>query len=139
MTNPLASTSNFYERLFAKSSGAGYVLGLLGASGGTVGYGATVLNLNQEYDVDVAWTFVPGALNDTFTINVDNVPYLAYTWDALSAAEPAQLAAGNLRQGTAANAPTLQFDDYVVDGVVPEPASLGLLAIGSLLLGRRRK
>jgi hypothetical protein len=139
LSTPVGTTGGFYQRFFAKSSGAGFVLGLLGASGGTPGYGATVLNFNQEYDVDIAWTFVTGALNDTFAVTVDSVPYLNYTWDAASAAEPTQLAAANLRQGAAGSAATLQFDDYVVNGIVPEPASLGLLAIGSVFALRRRK
>jgi hypothetical protein len=139
LSNPVGTTANFYQRLFAKSSGAGFVLGLLGSSGGSAGYSATVLNFNQEYDIDIAWTFVPGALNDTFAVTVDSVPYLNYTWDALSGAEPTQISAANLRQGTAANSATVQVDDYVINGVVPEPASLGLLAIGSVFAIRRRK
>ena len=139
LSDPAGTTTNFYQRLFAKSSGAGYVLGMLAASTGTPGYGTTVLNFNQEYDIDVVWSFVTGLKNDTFDIKVDGGAYLAYVWDAASAAEPANIGAANLRQGNAANAATAQVDDYTVDSIVPEPASLGLLAMGALFAARRRK
>src|SRR5688572_17053629 len=54
LSDPVATTTNFFQRLFARSSGTGFQLGIQGTSGtgGTVAYGSTVLNLTQTYDVD---------------------------------------------------------------------------------------
>jgi hypothetical protein len=140
LSDPAGTTSNFYQRLFIKSSGAGYQLGLLGSSTGTPGYGTGVLNFNQDYDIDVSWTFVAGAKNDTFVVTADNTNYLNYTWDAASTGEPAaQITAANLRQGGGTSAGTMQVDDLQVDGIVPEPTGLGALAMGAVLAFRRRR
>jgi hypothetical protein len=140
LSDPVGTASNFYQRLFIKSSGTGYQLGLLGSATSTPGYGSGVLNFNQDYDIDIAWTFVAGAKNDTFVITADNTNYLNYTWDVASAAEPtAQISAANFRQGTAANSGTVQVDDLVIDGIVPEPTGLGVLAMGAVLAFRRRR
>lgn len=155
VSDPLGTTSNFYQRLFAKSSGAGYVLGMLETSGtgGAVEYGTTVLNLNTTYRVVVAWNFLPGATNDTFSLYVSptsgtegaNTAYLTHTWSSVTG-EPAQIAAANLRQGSASLAPTESVDNLIVAttfseaAAVPEPASVGL-AVGAvgLLASRRRR
>jgi len=141
VSDPVATTTNFYQRLFARSSGAGYQIGLVDTSGtgSTITYGTTVLNFNQEYDVDINWTVVPGLINDTFALTVDSSPYLNHIWTSTSVAEPGNISAANLRQGAAANAATVQVDDYLVEGQIPEPASLGLLATVAVLSLRRRK
>ena len=124
----------------AKSATGGYVLGLLGTSGGTPAYGSTVLPFNQDQTVDIVWNFVPGALNDTFVVKVNGSPYLNYTWDPTSAAEPTTaLSAANLRQGSATAAATVQVDDLVVQGTVPEPTAMATLALVGLGLARRRR
>jgi hypothetical protein len=140
LSDPVATTSTFYQRLHARSSGAGYQLGMAEISGGTITYGTQVLDFNTEYDVDVLWNFVAGADNDTFAVTVNDLPYLTHTWTSATD-EPAQITAANFRQGTAANAPTLQVDNYIVEGVaaVPEPASVTLLALGAVALLRRRR
>src|SRR5688500_2449571 len=139
LSDPVATTTNFFQRLFARSSGTGFQLGIQGTSGtgGTVAYGSTVLNLNQTYDVDIDWNFLPG--QDTFEVFVDGTSYLTHVWDSVTA-EPATITAANLRQGTAANAATVQVDSIVVQGdtVVPEPASLSLLGLAGLAMTRRR-
>jgi hypothetical protein len=159
LSDPAGTTTNFYQRLFVRSSGAGFQLGLQSNSGtGTlITYGSTVLNLGQNYRVVTSWDFVSGLANDVFNIYVDptdatpgnNTPYLAgYTWTGN--AEPLQLAAANFRQGTAANAPTLLADRLVVSNVfadaalltvIPEPAAgFALIALAGMAgLARRRR
>jgi hypothetical protein len=141
LSDPAGTTTFFYQRVFAKSTTGGWLLGLLSTSGGTAApvYGTTVLPLNQDQQVDIKWNFVPGALNDTFVVTVNGSPYLNYTWDPVSSAEPTGISAVNLRQGAAANAANVNFDNLLVEGVVPEPTALagaGLLA--AALLRRRR-
>ncbi len=142
LSSPLGTTSLFYQRVFARSSGEGYQIGILetSQSGTTLApsYGDTVLSFNTEYDIDVTWAFVPGATNDTFTVTVNGAPYVARTWISTSA-EPTTLEAANVRQGSASNAANLQFDDYVVTEVIPEPTSLAAIGLGALGLLRRRR
>jgi hypothetical protein len=139
LSDPVGTSTLFYQRLFAKSTTGGYLLGIVATSGGTpvTTYGTGVLAFNTEHTVDVIWNFVAGALNDTFSVSVDSLPYVNYTWDSTSA-EPAQISAVNLRQGAAANSATLQLDDLQVQGTVPEPASLALVGLVGLGLLRRR-
>lgn len=137
LSSPAGTTTFFYQRIFARSLGSGFQLGLLDTSGtgSAITYGAGELALGTEHDVDVTWNFVAGGNNDTFTMTVNGTPYLTHTWTSVNA-EPATLEAANLRQA-AGNAASVQFDDYVVDAV-PEPTSLGLLAAGAGMLAGRR-
>jgi hypothetical protein len=141
LSDPAGTSTFFYQRTFAKSTTGGWLLGLLSTSGGTAApvYGTTVLPLNQDQQVDIKWNFVPGALNDTFVVTVNGSPYLNYTWDPVSSAEPTGISAVNLRQGSAANAANVNFDNLLVQGVLPEPTSLAAVALlGAALMGRRR-
>jgi trimeric autotransporter adhesin len=149
--NDSATSTNFNQRLFAKSSGSGYVLGLVetGGTGLTPVYGTNVLDFNHTYRVVVSWNFVPGDKNDTFAVYVDpasatesdNTAYLTKNWLSIYS-EPAQLSTVNLRQGTASSAPTLTVDNLVVgtafSEVIPEPATMVLLAVSCAGLLRRR-
>jgi hypothetical protein len=133
------TTSNFFQRLGAATSGAGYVLQLAvtGGGGAVTSSGATVLNFGQTYHVDVNWTFVPGATNDTFNVLVDGSAYLAKTWDSTNPEPLTQLGAANLRQGGATSSATLKLDNLTVD--VPEPSTFALLLLGCCVLrGRGR-
>jgi hypothetical protein len=142
LTPDVGDSSLFYERLFAKSTTGGYLLGLesTAGTGAVITYGTTVLPLNTAEDVEIDWNFLPGTTSDTFAVSVDGTPYAGLTsvaWTSVNA-EPSALAAVNLRQGTAANAPTLTVDNISITSVsVPEPASLGLIAaVGGMLLAR---
>ncbi|HYO24080.1 MAG TPA: hypothetical protein VEQ85_03945 [Lacipirellulaceae bacterium] len=140
LSSPLATTSAFFQRLFARSTTGGYVLGLVDTSGtgSTITYGTTVLSFNTTYDVDIVWSFVAGANNDTFALTVNSTPYLTHNWTSVTA-EPATLEAANLRQGSAGNAPTVNVDNLVVDyAPVPEPGAVGLLLSAMLGLVRLR-
>ena len=136
-------TSNFYSRVYIKSSGTGFVMAL-GTSSGTAGlvYGSTVLNFATAYTMLARYDFVAGAANDTGALfinptnddGVGNTPYVAATTIGTDAALFGTVA---LRQGTAASAPTVTIDNLVVS--VPEPDAAVLGSIGLLALLRRRR
>jgi hypothetical protein len=151
VSDPAGTPSNFYGRLFAKSSGSGFVLGL-SPNTTTATYGSSVLNFNQSYQVVVAWDFVAGASNDSFSLFVnpnstDRASLSAYVVSAAFASgEPTtQVSAINLRQGNASNAPsvrvsTLAAGSSLADvGVIPAPGALALLGAAGLVGGSRRR
>ena len=146
--SPATSSTIFLSRLEARSSAGGFQLGYVETSGtgASLTWGTTVLNLNQDYRVVVAYNVVAGGVNDTANVYVDpvdyalegnNTPYLSDSWNSVTA-ETITLGAINLRQGTAASAPTLALDDLVVGTamsdmqVIPEPSSAALLGLGLL-------
>lgn len=142
LSNPAGTTSTFLQRLFARSSGSGFQLGLVDTSGtgSTTTWGTGVLNLNSPFKVTVKWNFVPGPTNDTFEVLVNGSSYLTHTWTS-TLAEPTDLAAANLRQGSGSNAPTLTVDNLTVESVVPEPTTFALAGaglIGLIACGRRK-
>jgi trimeric autotransporter adhesin len=152
-----SSTSIFGLHLYAKSSGAGYLLGITPsnlASGATVGYGTTVLPFGTTEHVVLEYDFVSGASNDTAELFVNPSTGALPPTDGLyasdsNAAGPAGaggvdnttgFSTANVRQGSASAAPTETVDNIVVSGVaaVPEPASIGLLiGAAGLVFGRR--
>lgn len=153
--SPATGSSTLISRLHARSSGGGFQLGYLETSGtgGSLTYGSTVLNFNQDYRVVVAYNVVAGTVNDTASVYVDpvdyavesnNTPYLTDSWTSVTG-ESTTVGSINLRQGSAANAATLSVDNLVVattfsEMVVPEPSSAALVALGVMALGiiRRR-
>ncbi|MGD9634199.1 MAG: hypothetical protein AB7G28_11360 [Pirellulales bacterium] len=140
LSNPAGTTSIFLERLFARSSGNGFQLGLLDTSGtgSTTTWGTTVLDFGTKYSVDVLWNFVAGASNDTFAVSVNDAPYLTHSWTSVNA-EPAALAAVNFRQGGSSTFPTVYADNLVVTSV-PEPTTVVLASLmgACCVLFRRR-
>ncbi len=162
-TPSVGNTSLFPDRLFAKSSGTGYVLGWVETTGGAAvpTYGTTVLNYGTSYKVVMAYNDLAGALNDTgvlyvnptdLSVEANNTPYMTKTWTS-TLAEGETFAAINFRQGTAANAPSVIVDDLNASQTfsevatftaapIPEPQTLALVAGGFVLLAlrfRRRK
>ena len=148
------NTSIFIARLYAQATAGGFFLGYLETSGtgSVVNYGTTVLALNTDYRVTVAYDFVSGPLNDTARVYVDptseielnNTPYLSDTWTTATA-ESAVFGTLNLRQGGGALASTLTIDNIAVSTVfadvaqVPEPSVFALLGIGGLAYFLRRR
>ena len=158
VSNPAGTTSAFFERLFARSSGAGFQLGLLDASGtgSATTWGSTVLSLNTDYRVVVAQNSITGPNNDTFNLYVDptdsteanNTAYLSHGWTSTTVAEVATYAAVNLRQGGSTTTPSVSVDNILVSKIfsdltpVPEPSILALAALagfGMLSLSVFRK
>lgn len=135
--------SNFYGRLYAKSSGTGYVLALATSSGAAVNYGTTVLTLGEPATVLIRYDMVPGAANDTGALYFNptsedgslDTPYVAATTIGTDATSISSL---NLRQGGSSSAPTVTITSASVS--VPEASSalLGLLAGLGLMTRRRR-
>jgi trimeric autotransporter adhesin len=152
----VGDSSIFSERLFAKSSGTGFVFGYTAASG-SANYSSSVLNFNTPYRLVLAYTSVAGTLNDTFALYVDpadpavagnNTPFFTSGYVATSGTESTTVAAINLRQGSAANAPSLTVDnltvgtDFAEVAPVPEPSTaalIGGLGLLGLYLAKRRR
>ena len=140
VTDPVGSSSLFYQRLGAAATTGGYFLTFAATAGGgaTTTPGTTVLSLGTTYHVDVDWNFVAGPLNDTFQVYVNGSPYVSKTWDSTNA-EPPSVSSVNLRQGTAGSAATLTIDNLTVEQV-PEPSSLALLALAAMFgVAKRRR
>jgi hypothetical protein len=151
VSDPVGTTGNFYGRLFARTAGSGFSLGIQttsGTSSATV-WGSSILDLNQSYTAVVAWDFVGGALNDTMAVYVNPLSAnrsnltaeVTSNWLSTTGAEPASaISAVNLRQGSALNAPTVNATYISVGstlgdvGIVPEPSSGALLVLGGVSL-----
>ncbi len=154
----VGSSTIFPERLFVKSSGAGFVFGYDASSGGTVNYSPTVLNFGTSYRVVLAYTGVTGTLNDTFALYVNpidtsvegnNTAYLTSGYVG-TGAESTTVAGINLRQGGATSAPSVILDNLTVATLfsdaapaapVPEPSSVAIIVMGGFagLVALRRK
>jgi hypothetical protein len=141
------TTSTFYDKVYAKATTGGYLLGLQDLTG-TVTYGTTVLGLGTSYRIVLSEDFVAGDMNDTFALYVDptdlsvavnNTPYLTATWSSVSSEAPS-FDAVNLRQGTSTSAPTLTLDNLAVGqqfsevAPVPEPSTVALFGAGGVAL-----
>ena len=74
-------------------------------------------------------------MNPVDPLGVGDTAYVAAT---TAGADATSLSAVCLRQGTAGNAATLAIDNITVTSV-PGPASLALLGLGGLAIGRRRR
>ena len=157
----VGESSLFFDRLFVKSSGAGFVLGYLATSGTGSGvlYGSTVLSFNTDYRTVLAYNAVAGTQNDTaaiyvnpsdLSVELNNTAYATFGWNGGTvSAENHNVAAVNLRQGGNTASATLTVDnlnasqsfaDVATYTAVPEPASITLLGISlTALLIRRRK
>lgn len=142
------SSSLFYDRVFVKSSGAGFVMALGTSSGATPTYGSTVLNFGQTYHIVAEYDFVTGSttndtgalyVNPTDPINGGDNLYVAATTQGTDATT---ISAVNLRQGTTGSAPGVTVDNIAVAvQTVPEPSSLvlaGIACLGCLGAFRRR-
>ena len=134
--------SSFNARLYAKSSGTGYVLGL---STGTLGvnvltYGTTILPFGTVQSVLVRYDFVTGLANDTGAVflnptSEDGSTDTAYVAATTSGTDATNIAGLYLRQGT--GGPVVTVDNLVV--LIPEPSTALLGSLGFLALLRRRR
>jgi len=141
LSNPAGTTTNFYNRLFIKTSGSGYVLGIAGGVTGatTATYGTTVLSFASLTTVSTVWTSVAGG-NDTIDIYVNGSSYLT-GYSFADAGGITTLAAANFRQGGTTTSPGLTIDNLSITAV-PEPHEYGMAIAGmlvALVVVRRRK
>lgn len=141
----------FYERVFVRSSGAGFQIGLLDTSGtgSATTYGTDVLDFGSDYRIVVEQNFIAGATNDTFSVYVNptdglvadnNTAYLSHTWTSVNA-ETNSYGSINLRQGGATTSAGLTVDDLIVSTsfgdvtLIPEPSTYAMLLGGLCALG----
>ncbi len=114
----LMTGTTYNVRLYAKTSGAGYVLGV-GKVGTAATYDATVRSLGTTYLVVIKYQFNTGTTTDDLASLYIN-PSLGSTEPAANATngsgttDAASISSYGFRQGTAANAPTLVIDGIMV-------------------------
>ncbi len=112
------NTGTFYGRLYAKSSGAGYVIGM-GKTSLTPTYGTTVLAFNTSYVIVVKYTFNSVSTTDdavyayVFSSALPSTeplatPEVSVTADAST--DATSIFGIALRQGSALNSATLSLD-----------------------------
>lgn len=105
--------STFNNRVFVRSTTGGFQLGLTKGNE-TPTYGATVYSLNTTYLIVLKYTLVSGTANDVSNLFVE--PALGQTeptatlTQSSTATDLTTVGTVALRQGTAANAPTLRVD-----------------------------
>ena len=154
--DPAGTSTNFFGRLFAKSTTGGFLLGIQANGGGSsapVTYGTNALTLDQTYNVVVAYDAVTGLNNDTFAVYVDPnstnraslTSYASAVWFGTSPAERVLTEIG-LRQGNnpsdtpSVSVYSLAAGSSLADvGVVPAPGALALLGVAGLVGSRRRR
>ena len=112
-----SGTTGFVSRVFAKTSGAGFVLGL-SKSSTTVTYDTTTLNFNTTYLIVIKITKNSGSTtDDVSSLWVNPILGSAESTALLTSTatnDQSTVDSIVIRQGTAANAPTLKIDSILV-------------------------
>jgi len=148
LSSPTNTTSNFYQRLFSRSNSTGFQLGISATGNAASASFGSLLSLNTPYELKLKWDFVAGSANDLISLYVDpsdpiitnNTPYATVSW---TNAEPATLAAANLRIGGSGTTPGVLVDSIEVQ-LVPEPSTYAMLALAGAgfagyVIRRRRR
>jgi plastocyanin len=118
------NATNYRARAFIKSSGSGYRIGVSksGATG-VAGYTSTDLVFGTTYQIVIKYSIISGTANDSVKIFVNptlgasepTATAVAVTTESdITLSATVGIGAVALRQGTAANAPTLTFDGLLV-------------------------
>jgi hypothetical protein len=125
-------TTTFIARLYAKSSGSGYVLGI-GKSTSPVVYDTTVRSFNATYLVVLKYAFLPSASDDTISLFVGptlggttEAPALLTTGSTIT--DTASLGFAQVRQGTNTQAPTGRIDAIRVGTTWADVTELGVVS-----------
>lgn len=109
--------SSYYARIFIKSSGAGFVIGASKYTAAAA-YSGTVFSFNTTYLLVVKYTYIAGTTNDQVDLFMLTDPSMPATEPAATLTttdgnvgnDVASISQLYIRQGTAANAATLQID-----------------------------
>ncbi len=113
-----SSQTNYYDRIFVKSSGGGYVIGVSKSNETPQVYGTTELAFNTTYLVVTKYVFNPDTTNDDaisiFVINSD-IPATEPTpeigpYTISTKNDAADISTVTLRQGSATAAASLTID-----------------------------
>lgn len=139
-------SSVYTGRVFAKSSGAGFVLGIIPSSNGTVAYGSTVVAFNTPITLAINFGFNPAANDDTLSISVNGASYATYgTAFDFGGTNGGSSTLGSVlfrQENATATALTVGSVNVTSNLVAaPEPgttAMMGLGAFGAVLMLRRR-
>lgn len=137
------TTSDFFDRVFVKSSGTGFVMALsTSTQNASLTYGATVLNFNTVYHIVAQYNIISGTGNDTASLYLNPTdPIIGgdnlYVTGETAGTDATSIKGVNLRQGTATSAPNVIVDNIAV--AAPEPASISMVGLLSLGLLRRRQ
>jgi hypothetical protein len=152
LSSPTNTTSAFFQRLWARTNASGQLnFGLTVAATNastSITWGSTAFSLNTTYAAVMKWDFISGISNDIVSLFIDPIgsietwtPEASVTWNSATA-EPANLAAANLRIGGGTTTPGVLVDSIEVQ-LVPEPSTYALLALSGLALAgyaaRRRR
>ena len=114
----LMTGATYNVRVFVKSSGAGYVVGLSKA-GATAVYDATVRTFGVTQLIVIKYEFVTGTLNDPVSLFLNPTlggtePTALLTSIGAPTADAASISSYGFRQGGAASSPTLVIDGIMV-------------------------
>jgi hypothetical protein len=121
----LSTSGNAFDaRVYARSSGNGFNLGITKANEATITWGTSVYSFDTTYLVVDKYKFVSGAQNDEVSLFVfrptspipDTEPVTPTIGPVTAtSADAVNLSRVVLRQGTAANAPSLVIDGIYID------------------------
>lgn len=154
LTQPPYTSTTFRGRVWIKKdpTGTNFAFGLSKAStsAATITYTPYNYSLNTTYLVVLKYEFIAGAANDNVTLFVSPTlgatePSPTLTYIDVTQTDASSLGFVALRQGTAANAPTLQIDGIRIGQtwadvtalavMVPTLSEWGLIILGLALLG----
>jgi hypothetical protein len=135
--------TTYNVRLYAKSSGSGYVLGLSKA-GATAVYDATVRSFSTTYLVVLKYQFNASASDDVVSLFLDPTlggtePSALLSSVGAPTADAASISSYGFRQGSAASSPTLVIDGVMVGttwaSVTPSTSSATITPTTAALTG----
>ena len=153
LSSPTNTSSAFFQRLWARTNVSGQLnFGLTVSSTNAttaVTWGSTAFTFNTTYNAVMSWDFISGASNDVVKLFIDQsgdigtwTSEASVTWNS-STAEPPNLAAINLRQGSASITSGVLVNSLELQ-VVPEPSTYAMLALAGAgfagyVIRRRRR
>ena len=153
LSSPTNTSSDFFQRLWARTNESGQLnFGLTVSSTNAttaVTWGSTAFTFNTTYNAVMSWDFISGASNDVVKLFIDQsgdigtwTSEASVTWNS-STAEPTNLAAINLRQGSASITSGVLVNSLELQ-VVPEPSTYAMLALAGAgfagyVIRRRRR